>query len=199
MASRVVIVGGGLAGLAAAAALGERGLAVTLLESRPRWGGRASSFADLATGESIDNCQHVHLGCGTNFRHFCRTVGIEPFFVREESLTFVAPDGRMSRFAAAPLPAPLHLFPSLLRLPYLSLSEKMRLARGLRQLAGFDPAACGDETFLHWLQHHGQSPALIERFWHVVLVSALSETLDRIDIAHARKVFVDAFLANRRG
>jgi squalene-associated FAD-dependent desaturase len=199
MSSRVVIVGGGLAGLAAAAALGERGFRVTLLEARPRWGGRASSFVDQATGEPIDNCQHVNLGCGTNFRHFCRTVGIEPFFVREQGLTFAGPDGRMSAFAATPLPAPLHLFPALLRLRYLSLSEKRQLARGLRQLARTDPATCGDESFLQWLQRHGQSPAVIERFWHVVLVSALSESLDRIDIGHARKVFVDAFLANRHG
>jgi hypothetical protein len=93
----------------------------------------------------------------------------------------------------------LHLFPSLWRLGSLSFSEKRQLARGLGKLARTNPAQCGDETFLRWLDRHGQSPTVIERFWHVVLVSALSETLDRIDIAHARKVFVDAFLANRRG
>jgi len=199
MDGRAVIVGGGLAGLAAAAALAERRLAVTLLEARPRWGGRASSFVDQTTGESIDNCQHVNLGCGTNFQHFCRTIGIDSSFVREAKLTFIGPDGRMYRFGAAPLPAPLHLFPSLLRLGYLSLAEKRRLADALRRLARTDPARCGDESFLHWLQRHGQSASAIERFWHVVLVSALSETLDRIDVAHARKVFVDAFLANRHG
>jgi squalene-associated FAD-dependent desaturase len=199
MDGRVIIVGGGLAGLSAAAALAGRGLGVTLLEARPRWGGRASSFVDQTTGEPIDNCQHVNLGCGTNFQHFCRTVGIDPYFVREERLTFVGPDGRMCGFGAAPLPAPLHLFPSLLGLRYLTLSEKWQLARGLRRLARTEAARCGDESFLCWLQRHGQSPAAIERFWHVVLVSALSETLDRIDVAHARKVFVDAFLANRHG
>ena len=199
MAVHVIVVGGGLAGLAAATALGQRGLRVTLIESRPRWGGRASSFVDQATGQRIDNCQHVNLGCGTNFKHFCHTVGIDAFFVREKGLTFIGPDGRASSFSAAPLPAPLHLFPSLVRLRYLSLSEKTKLAHALRLLACTDPAVCGDETFLQWLERHGQSPRVIERFWHVVLVSALSETLERIDVGHARKVFVDAFLANRRG
>src|SRR5262245_64644985 len=112
MGERVVIVGGGLAGLAAAAALAPRGFDVTLLESRPRWGGRASSFVDQSTGEPIDNCQHVALGCCTNFFHFCRTVGIERFFRREERLTFVGPDGRASDLAASRLPAPLHLLPA---------------------------------------------------------------------------------------
>ena len=200
MPSHVVIVGGGLAGLAAAAALSARGdLRVTLLESRSRWGGRASSFVDQTTGETIDNCQHVNLGCGTNFRHFCRTIGIERFFHREDALNFVGPDGRISRFAAASLPAPLHLFPAFLRLRFLSLTEKRQLGRGLRALARTRPEPDASESFLDWLRRHGQSQTVIERFWQVVLVSALSETLDRIDVCHARKVFVDAFLANRHG
>ena len=198
--SHVVIVGGGLAGLAAAAALSARGdLQVTLLESRSRWGGRASSFVDQTTGETIDNCQHVNLGCGTNFQHFCRTIGIERFFHREDALNFVGPDGRISRFAAASLPAPLHLFPAFLRLRFLSLMEKRQLARGLRALARTQPESNSNESFLDWLRRHGQSQTVIERFWHVVLVSALSETVDRTDIGHAQKVFVDAFLSNRRG
>jgi squalene-associated FAD-dependent desaturase len=199
MGGRVVIVGGGLAGLAAASALAPRGFAVTLLESRPRWGGRASSFIDRATGEEVDNCQHVALGCCTNFLQFCRTVGIDRFFQREDHLTFIAPDGAASRLAAAPLPAPFHLVPAFARLGYLSWRAKYRLARGLAALARTDPARCGDESFLEWLKRHGQPPEVIESFWHVVLVSALSETLDRIDVSHARKVFVDSFLRNRHG
>lgn len=199
MHERVVIVGGGLAGLATAEGLAGRGCAVTLLESRPRWGGRASSFVDATTDEPIDNCQHVALGCCTNFLAFCRRVGIERFFHREDELTFVGVDGRRSRFAAAGWPAPLHLFPAFARLHFLSWNEKWQLARGLRALAAVDPARGGDESFLDWLQRHGQPPAVIDRFWHVVLVSALSETLDRIDVGHARKVFVDSFLRNRHG
>src|SRR5712671_6395800 len=72
----VVIVGGGLAGLAVASRLVDRGLRITLLESRPRLGGRASSFPDPATGEMVDNCQHVSMACCTNLADFCRRVGI---------------------------------------------------------------------------------------------------------------------------
>lgn len=200
METHVVIVGGGLAGLAAAAGLaGRPGLRITLCESRPRWGGRASSFVDQTTGETIDNCQHVALGCCTNFFHFCRQVGIEPFFCRERELTFIDARGRMNRLSAAFLPAPLHLAPALARFGFLSWRDKFCLARGLRALAQTDPASCGGATFLEWLQQHGQTPAAIDGFWHVVLVSALSESLDRIDVRHARKVFVDAFLSNRAG
>src|SRR5439155_26373693 len=74
---RVLIIGGGLAGLAAATALAPRGFRVTLIESRNRLGGRASSFTDTATGQLVDTCQHVSMGCCTNLAHFCRTVGID--------------------------------------------------------------------------------------------------------------------------
>ena len=75
MAERVVIVGAGLAGLAAAVGLAGRGFRVSLLESRGRAGGRASSFQDVASGQLVDTCQHVSMGCCTNLAHFCRTVG----------------------------------------------------------------------------------------------------------------------------
>jgi squalene-associated FAD-dependent desaturase len=196
---RTVIIGGGLAGLAAAVALTGRGVPVVLLESRNRLGGRASSFVDPATGEILDNCQHVSMGCCTNLAHFCRTVGTHGLFRTETSLTFVAPDGRQTRFAESPLPAPLHLFPSFLRLRYLSWSDHWRLALGLRALARERGHDDSHESFADWLRRHGQSPELCERFWGVVLVSALSESLDRIDVRYARKVFVDGFLANRKG
>lgn len=196
---RVIIVGGGLAGLAAAAALGVRGLEVMLFESRPRWGGRASSFVDQESGELIDNCQHVAMGCCTNFRHFCKLVEIDDLFRTEPRLWFVEPSGRRSQLAAAPLPAPLHLFPSLVMLKHLSRRDKWSLALGLRALARAKRDHVRGWPFDRWLIEHRQTPGAIDRFWHVVLVSALSESLDRIDTWEARKVFVDGFLANREG
>jgi uncharacterized protein with NAD-binding domain and iron-sulfur cluster len=199
MSPRIVIVGGGLAGLAAAVALTDRGVSCTLLESRPRLGGRASSFHDPTTGTDIDNCQHVTLGCCTNFRHFCQTTGIAEFFRRESALYFAGPSGKIDRVAAGSLPAPLHLTGAFARLSYLSWSDKLALARGLKELAR--PLSEQDESrpFAEWLRQHGQTETAIQRFWFVVLVSALSESLDRISVGHARKVFVDAFLANRDG
>ena len=196
---RTIIAGGGLAGLAAAVALTQRGVKCVVLESRPRLGGRASSFLDPTTETYVDNCQHVSLGCCTNFRHFCETTGLAEFFRTEQTLYFVGPDGLIDRFTAGRLPAPLHLSGAFAGLRYLSWRDKWSLALGLRALAKRIPAAERSLPFSEWLVRHRQTPTAIARFWHVVLVSALSESLDRIDVAHARKVFVDTFLAHRAG
>src|SRR5262245_7276970 len=124
----LVIVGGGLAGLAAAVGLVGRDLRITLLESRPRLGGRASSFYDPVTGEPVDNCQHVSMACCTNLADFCRRVGVAGLFRREEELVFLSPEGRVSRLRAGRLPAPFHLGPSFLRASYLTWGEKLRVA-----------------------------------------------------------------------
>ncbi len=199
MAKTTIIVGGGLAGLAAAAALAQRNVSVTLLESRPRLGGRASSFIDRETGTCIDNCQHVSMGCCTNFRHFCDTVGLSDLFRREPELYFIGRDGVVNRLTASRLPSPFHLWPSLRKVSYLNRRDRSLLAQGLRELVKSHPSHGNDQTFAEWLRQHRQTSAAIERFWSVVLVSALSETLDRIAVSAARKVFVDGFLANREG
>jgi squalene-associated FAD-dependent desaturase len=171
---------------------------VTLLEARPRWGGRASSITDKETGETIDNCQHVSMGCCTNFLHFCRETGIDAFLQKQPAMHFVGPDGTIHCFAAGWLPAPLHLLPAFGKLTYLSRADVKQIRTGLRALCR-EREASHCESFAGWLQRHKQNDNVVERFWRVVLVSALSESLDRIDVQHARKVFVDGFLANRHG
>jgi squalene-associated FAD-dependent desaturase len=197
MDETVLILGGGLAGLAAATALAPRGFRVTLLESRNRLGGRAGSFTDAASGQLVDACQHVSMGCCTNLAHFCRSVGISHLVQPQPCLYFMTPDRRVSRFRAGRLPAPLHLLGSFLGAHYLTPGEKLRIARGLVRLRREPPDA--DPPFADWLQRHGQTPRIVERFWGVVLTSALNETPERVGLRYARKVFVDAFLRHRRG
>ena len=194
----VVIVGGGLAGLATAVRLVDRGLRITLLESRPRLGGRASSFQDPVTGELVDNCQHVSMACCTNLADFCRRVGIDAMLRREPELVFLDREGRISRFRAGPWPAPFHLVGSFLKARFLSVREKLGLVRALARLAGSRDELPG-ESFESWLMRHGQGRRAITLFWETVLVSALNEQIEQMDVGHARKVFLDGFLRNRKG
>ena len=193
-ANRVLILGGGLAGLATATALAPRGFRVTLLEGRDRLGGRASSFQDATTGQLIDTCQHVSMGCCTNYAHLCHTLGIAHLLQPQKSLFFLTPDRRVSPFAADPWPAPLHLLRSFATAHYLPFVDKVRIAYGLACLRKTPPE--DDPPFHDWLRQHHQSVRAINRFWGLVLISALNETPDRIGLRYARKVFVDGFLSH---
>lgn len=196
---RVVIIGGGLAGIAAATALAEHAGEVVLCEARRQLGGRAGSYVDANTGEIIDNCQHVNMGCCTNLQQLSRHLGIDDHFHVAPQLNFIGPDGSLTPFRDDPLPAPLHLTRSFLRLPYLSWREKISFALAVRALARAGVEQLTGMSFADWLRQQRQSERVIKRVWEVVLVSALSESLERIDAAYARKVFVDGFLRNRSG
>lgn len=195
-APAVLIIGGGLAGLAAASALAPRGLDVTLVEARPRLGGRAGSFLDPVTGEWLDNCQHVTMGCCTNLADFCGRVGIAHLLRSEPTLYFQDERGGISRMRAGRLPAPFHLAASILSASFLSLGDKLRIVRGIWSLMR-TPTSPTPVSFLDWLLAHGQTIRTCQRFWGVVLTSALNESLDRIDFRYARQVFVEGFLAHR--
>ncbi len=195
--ARVAVVGGGLAGLAAAVAARQRGLQVELFEARSRLGGRAGSFQDPESGEWVDHCQHVAMGCCTNLTDFCRRTGTADGFRRDRRLWFIGPDCRICAFSATPLlPSPLHLAPAMTRLRYLDLRDRLRIGRALLTLARENGEP--DVSIGCWLREHGQSDRALEHFWSVVLVSALSETIDRASLSAARKVFLDGFLASRR-
>src|SRR5271154_7157187 len=109
----VLVIGGGLAGLASAVALAEAGLEVRLFEKRPHLGGRATSYT-LPDGSEVDNCQHVTLGCCTNLADFYRRAGAESKIRYYDRLHFADRHGRRSTMVAAPLPVPLHMAPSFL-------------------------------------------------------------------------------------
>ena len=199
----VVVVGGGLAGLAAAASLSSADVRVTVLESRRRAGGRAASFEDPVAGGLVDACQHVAMGCCTNFLDLCRQAGLADAFRRDRTLWFIGPDG--DRAVCTPsrlLPAPLHLTPLLLGMRHFSFAEKLSLGMGMLKLARYreqahDRADTTGDTALAWLQSVGQPERVIRLFWQPVLESALGESIDLVSTAAARKVAVDAFLAHR--
>jgi len=194
----VGIVGGGVAGLAAAAALCDRGFRVELFESQRQLGGRARSFPVKGTGKWFDHGQHVGMGCCTELLDFCRLTGIDGLFRRDNVLHFFGPDGKRFDVAASRwLPAPLHLAPSLLRLGYLSRRERHGIILAMRKLTRQCNGDSDDRTIGDWLRDNGQSQQAIDRFWSVVLTSALGETVDRASLAAAGKVFREGFMAGR--
>ncbi len=189
----VAVIGGGLAGLAAGSALADAGYRVDLFERRPYLGGRASSYELPGTGEVVDNCQHVLLGCCTNLIDFYRRLGVEQQIRWYDEITFILPGGKASVLKPGALPAPFHAAPSFLESTVLDLKDKLAIARAMLAMMPRLPKDDG-ENFQSWLERHGQTKQAIERFWAPVLVSALNEELERTSVRYAAMVFRDSFL-----
>ncbi|MBM3776547.1 MAG: FAD-dependent oxidoreductase, partial [Acidobacteria bacterium] len=191
----VLIIGGGLAGLSAAAALAGSGFRVDLYEARPFVGGRATSYP--LENELIDNCQHVLLRCCVNLLDFYQRLGVGDSVRFHRAFYFIEPGGRVTILRANRLPAPWHLAGSFLGMKCLGVRDKFAIARALRDLRrergsrpDLDRLSMGA-----WLREKRQTLRAIQRFWSPVLISAVNEDLDRIAAVHGFQVFWLAFLA----
>ena len=201
-AKRVIIIGAGVAGIAAAAAITERGFHTILLERRKLPGGRATSIAGPDADSLVDNCQHVLLGCCTNLLDLYQRLGVADQIQFFDTIHFADETGRRSSLYASALPSPLHLSWSMLRFGLLGIVEKAQIGRAMLAMkllgrAGREPL--DHMTFQHWLHDHGQSARTIERFWKVILISALNADVAHISAKYGMQVFQDAFLGHRRG
>ncbi len=194
----VAIAGGGVAGIAAAAALAGAGFRIALVESRPYLGGRASSYpAPGGRGEIIDNCQHILLKCCVNLLDLYRRLGVDSQIEFHREFHYLEPGGRRSAFRAGLLPAPAHFAGSFAALRFLSAREKLEAARALLALLRERGrrADLDSITMRQWLEEKRQSPRVISRFWAPVLVSAVNEEVNRMAASHGFLVFHLAFLA----
>jgi zeta-carotene desaturase len=192
----VIVVGGGIAGIAAALHLSEHNVPVTLLETRTKLGGRATSFTDVRTAETIDNCQHVAMGCCTNYLDLCRRLAVLQHMQWTEHTTWVEAGGRTSVIARCALPAPAHFLPGFLAAKFLDATEKIALAAALGTMLREDRRRYTGITFAQWLAMKDQPPSVISKFWSPVVVSACNLDVEKVCAATAMHVFQDGFLAN---
>ena len=184
--------------MSAACALAEAGLRVKLVERRSYLGGRASSYRHPGVDEVIDNCQHVLFGCCTNLIGFYQRIGVADRIHWTSAMTMIEPGGQRSAlgpFGLGPvsLPAPLHGLPSLMTAKAFTREDKMALVRAFRALMRPVPAD-STETLGAWLKRNGQTPGAINRFWRLVIASALNADVDEIALPYAAKVIRELFL-----
>ena len=179
-AKRVAVLGGGLAGLSAARRLLEHGYGVTLVEKRPFVGGRAYSFLDGREGVEVDNGQHVFLGCCTYYIDFLRTIGaLDDAYLQDSLRTEVVLDGKSGVLSSVPFLGALHLLPSLLRYPHLSLREKFLAVYGMLNVKLTDRSKRSHrldrESGYDWLRRHRQSDRAIRNLWDLIILPTLND------------------------
>ena len=189
----VTVVGGGVAGMSAACALAEAGFRVQLVERRSYLGGRASSYLHPGVNEVIDNCQHVLFGCCTNLVGFYKRIGIADKIRWTTEMTMIEPGGRRSLLGPSWMPAPLHGLPRLLAARAFTLADKLALGRAFRALMRPVPAD-STESLGAWLVRNRQTQGAVDRFWRLVIASALNADLDDIALPYAAKVIRELFM-----
>ena len=189
----VAVVGGGVAGMSAACALAEAGLRVRVVERRGYLGGRASSYQHPGVSEVIDNCQHVLFGCCTNLIGFYKRIGVADKIHWTRAMTMIEPGGRRSELGPSFLPAPLHGLPKMITAHAFTLADKAALARAFRILLKPVPAD-SSESLADWLKRSWQTKGAVDRFWRLVIASALNADLDSIALPYAAKVIRELFM-----
>ena len=197
----VAIVGGGVAGIAAAVRAADAGWRPILIETRTKLGGRATSFGDVRSGIELDNCQHVVMGCCTNILELYDRLGVLGELDWHETLWFSRGNGVRDALSIAPvLPAPLHYAPSFLRMRMFSLAEKWAIARAFIAILRMGPRGrvrWQGRAFGEFLAENRQPARVVELFWDPVVVSACNLPSARCEASHALKVFDDGMLAHR--
>jgi squalene-associated FAD-dependent desaturase len=200
----VTVIGAGVAGMSAACALAEAGLRVQIVERRGYLGGRASSYLHPGVGEVIDNCQHVLFKCCTNVVGFYHRIGVADKIHWTSEMTMIEPGGRRSRlgpFKLGPirLPSPLHSAPSFLAAKAFSSADKLALGRAMRAMMQPDAMQDTGESLEDWLRRHKQTDGAMNRFWRLVIASALNADLDAIAVPYATKIIREGFLNTAEG
>jgi squalene-associated FAD-dependent desaturase len=188
---RVVVIGGGLAGVSAALTLADAGAEVTLLERRQKLGGLTWSFC--RNGLSFDNGQHVFLRCCSAYLGFLERIGAGDAVYLQPRLDIpvLSPKGTRSSLARSSLRAPFHLAPALARYRHLGVGDRLRLAWPALALSRLNPAdpSLDSVTFGSWLSRHGQSDGAIERLWNLIALPTINVPAAEASLALAVKVF----------
>ena len=193
----VVVVGAGLAGLAAANALAGDGARVLLLDRRPDVGGRAYSYQHPALEEVVDS-QHVLLGCCTNLIDLVEQAGAAEDVRWYDELTFLETNGARTAMKPGWFPAPSHQTMSFLRAPMLGAADKLGIALGLAEFLRGYPQE-DTESFATWIKRTRQTERSIRHFWEPVVWGALNDVFERCSTKYAGKVFHETFLRSAQG
>lgn len=196
----VAVIGGGCAGLAAAATLAEHGVGVTLFEASPTLGGRARGVQYKK--EKLDNGQHILLGAYSETIRLLKLADVdehEAFLRLSLQLVMLkpAPDVNENSIfelrAISCLPAPLHILAGLLKAKGLSFSERMAAIHFMLwiKLAGFKLAQ--DETLQSLLERMSQPPKLTRLLWEPICLAALNTPIRTASAQVFLNVLRDSF------
>ena len=198
---KILIVGGGVAGLSAAVHLARSGHDITLIEARQTLGGRSHSFRAPKTGDTIDNGQHILMGCYKNTLELLNLIGSRHLLRPEKNLNvaYVSDAKKITYLKGSSLPSPFHLLSAIFGFDEISLSEKFRAMEvGLSAKCDATGKKWQSSTVAEWLQACGQTPHAIRSLWEPFCIAALNEPVATASASLFGEVIRRAFLSSAK-
>ena len=202
MKKKVIIIGGGFAGLTAAAELCSSGYQVTLIEQRGFLGGRAYSFIDKHGNIELDNGQHILMGCYENTFRFLKTIGaLDNLYIQESlSVDFLDKNGDVYSLDCPDIPAPLHIASGILGFSALSLPDRFRMLKVSKDLLlNKTDRTLEDSSITEWLNRLGQGKESRDNFWGILSYAVMNEGPDSASAYLFKNVLRKAFFSSRKG
>lgn len=192
---KCIVIGGGIAGLTAAAYLLKEGIKVTVLESSPKLGGRAYSFIDQKTKGLIDNGQHILMGCYADTLRFLRLIGAQENFIYQKRLevNFLKPGEKIVQLKSFPVFYPLNLLFALLNFKILSVKEKMSVLGFMIKLPFTSHQKLINKNVKEWLGENNQSENIISSLWGMIAVGALNTSIEKASAMMFREILMKIF------
>ncbi len=199
MSRTIVIVGGGVAGIAAAVRVADSGATPILIETRRKLGGRATSFTDPRSGRTLDNCQHVIMGCCSNLIDLYQRLGVLESIEWHATTHWANPPHEPDRLTPGRWPAPAHFTTAFLRMKSFSFAEKRAIGRAMWAMLRMGlrgRLVWRGRTFAEFLATTAQPASVVTRFWDAIVISACNLPVDRCDASYALQVFQEGFLGS---
>ncbi len=189
MQKKVIVIGGGIAGLSAAAYLAKNKFKVTLLEASPKLGGRAYSFLDKDTNTIIDNGQHILMGCYLETLKFLSLIGAKGnfYFQKRLEVNFVKEGFQILPLKSVPSIYPLNLIIGLLKFTAINLSDRFNLLKVFFKLPFYSSDKFSEMNVKEWLNFENQSQTVQDSFWKILAVGALNTSIEKA----SAKIFID--------
>lgn len=178
---RVIVIGGGFAGLSAAVYLSDKEIEIILLESSPKLGGRAYSLYNKENDDFYDNGQHIMMGCYEETLSFLQKINtIDNIFIQDSlSINFVKNGGEIFKLDTPKMFYPFNLIIALLKYKALTLKERLKIIDFFLDLICCQSCDLKDKTVQEWLECKKQSANSIKSFWEILVVAALNTTIDK--------------------
>ncbi|MGQ9797857.1 MAG: hydroxysqualene dehydroxylase HpnE [Ignavibacterium sp.] len=192
---KVLVIGGGLAGLSAAAYLVKNKFDVTLIESSPKLGGRVYSFFDEKTNTEIDNGQHILMGCYSDTLSLLKmTNAYQHFHIAADGknqnrlvINYLDRNQKELKLQSSDLPHPFNLLSALLSFNAFSVNDKLSMIKFFIKLKFIDSEKLWNVNVKQWLKNENQSDNVIKTFWEIISISALNTSTEKA----SAKIFCD--------